>query len=177
MLFRSHFERLTAYLDQGRVVCGGEHDAAQRYIAPTILTDVPAGAPVMAEEIFGPILPVAPFRGLDAALAQVKARAKPLALYVFSGDEATVRRVLSETSSGGACVNDTVTHILGKALPFGGVGESGMGRYRGRASFDCFTHYRSVLRRSTRLDPSFRYPPPKLSLAGLKRVYRFLLRD
>lgn len=172
-----HFQRLAAYLDQGRVVCGGEHDEAARYIAPTILRDVPAEAPVMREEIFGPVLPVVPFDTLDEALADVNARPKPLALYLFTRDRVVQERVLAETASGGVCINDTVTHIVGKELPFGGVGESGMGAYRGKTSFDCFTHYRSVLRRSTRVDPSFRYPPPRLSLAGLKRIYKWLLRN
>ncbi len=172
-----HFRRLLRYLDDGRVFCGGEHNEAERYIAPTILCGVSHDATVMREEIFGPILPVLTFGSLEEALERVNACPKPLALYLFSEDEATQQRVLAETSSGGVCINDTVMHILGKALPFGGVGESGMGAYRGKASFDCFTHYRSVLRRSTRIDPSFRYPPPKLSLNGLKRIYRFLLRD
>jgi aldehyde dehydrogenase (NAD+) len=96
-----------------------------------------------------------------------------LALYLFSADHAIQEHVLSGSRSGGVCLNDTVTHILGKELPFGGLGESGMGAYHGRASFDCFTHRRSILRRSLALDPPFRYPPPRVALKGLKRILRW----
>jgi aldehyde dehydrogenase (NAD+) len=129
----------------------------------------------MAEEIFGPILPVLDFKNLDDALALLRDRPTPLALYLFTADRATQERVLVEARSGGVCLNDTLTHMVGSGLPFGGLGESGMGAYHGRASFDCFTHYRSVLRRSLAIDPSLRYPPPRLSLASLKRALRFLL--
>ena len=98
-----------------------------------------------------------------------------MALYLFTQDRATQEHVLAATRSGGVCLNDTVTHMVGKGLPFGGLGESGLGAYHGEASFACFTHYRSVLRRSLSLDPKLRYPPPRISLATLKRVYRFLL--
>lgn len=172
---RNHFDRLTGYLGAGRIVQGGQHDAEDLYLAPTILTDVPGDAPVMREEIFGPILPVAEFDRLDAALASLRDRPTPLALYLFSPDRATQERVLAETRSGGVCLNDTVTHMIGKELPFGGLGDSGMGAYHGKASFDCFTHRRSVLRRSLAFDPRLRYPPPRVSLATLKRALRFLL--
>jgi acyl-CoA reductase-like NAD-dependent aldehyde dehydrogenase len=98
-------------------------------------------------------------------------------LYVFSNDRATQARVLAETRSGGVCVNDVVSHMIGTGLPFGGLGESGLGAYHGRAGFDAFSHDRAVLRRATWLDTPFRYPPQKLSLAGLKRALRFLLGD
>ena len=107
----------------------------------------------------------------------LRARPTPLALYVSTRDRATESRVLAETRSGGACVNDVVSHMIGTGLPFGGLGESGMGAYHGRAGFDAFTHQRAVLRRALWLDPPFRYPPPKLSLAGLKRAITFLLSD
>ena len=172
---RKHFDRLTGYLGRGRISHGGEHDAGDLYIAPTILTDVPADAPAMQEEIFGPILPVVEFDKLDDALALLRDRPTPLALYLFTQDRATQAHVLAETRSGGVCINDTVSHMIGKDLPFGGLGESGMGAYHGRKSFDCFTHYRSVLRRSLMFDPRLRYPPPRVSLAGLKCAFRFLL--
>jgi aldehyde dehydrogenase (NAD+) len=129
----------------------------------------------MQEEIFGPILPVLEFDQLDEALALLRERPTPLALYLFTKDRATQERVLTATRSGGVCLNDTVTHMIGKDLPFGGLGESGLGAYHGQASFDCFTHRRSVLRRSLAFDPKLRYPPPRVSLAMLKRAYRFLL--
>jgi acyl-CoA reductase-like NAD-dependent aldehyde dehydrogenase len=171
------FERLTGYLRDGKLVHGGQQDARDLFLAPTILTDVPPGAAVMQEEIFGPILPVLEFAGLDAVLARLREPPAPLALYVFTGNRATEARVLAETRSGGVCVNDVVSHMIGTGLPFGGLGESGMGTYHGRAGFDAFSHQRAVLRRATWLDTPFRYPPPKLSLGGLKRATRFLLGD
>lgn len=172
---RRHFDRLTGYLGAGRVVHGGQHDASDLYLAPTILTDVPLEAPAMQEEIFGPILPVRAIEDLAEALAGLRDRPTPLALYLFTRERATRQRVLAETRSGGVCLNDTILHILGKDLPFGGLGESGLGAYHGRASFDCFTHSRPVLQRSFRWDSKLRYPPPRLSLAGLKRGLRLLL--
>jgi aldehyde dehydrogenase (NAD+) len=172
-----HFERLANYLRDGKVAHGGAHDAKDLFLAPTILEDVSPDAPVMQEEIFGPILPVLEFDRLNDALASLRGRPTPLALYVFSNDRATQARVLAETRSGGACVNDVVSHMIGTGLPFGGLGESGLGAYHGRAGFDAFSHPRAVLRRATWLDTPFRYPPQKLSLAGLKRALRLLLGD
>ncbi len=152
------YERVAGYLSQGRILFGGETDAAERYIAPTLLGDVDPESPVMQEEIFGPVLPVLTFETTDEAVEFVSAREKPLALYYF-GPEETGRKVLSRTSSGGACLNDTVTHIANDRLPFGGVGNSGMGRYHGRESFEAFSHRRSVLEVPERFDLPFRYPP------------------
>lgn len=168
-----HFERLKDYLQDGNIICGGESDAADRYIAPTILSDVPQDSPVMTEEIFGPILPAIEFSDIDEVLAKLRDSPLPLALYLFTRDAALQERVISETQSGGVCINDTILQILGNDLPFGGIGESGMGNYHGRASFDCFSHQRTVLRRSLAIDPEFRYPPPDLPLKGLKRLLRF----
>jgi len=172
---RAHFDRLVGYLSQGSIVCGGQHDENDLFISPAIMTDVDLAAPVMQEEIFGPILPVLEFSEIEEALSMLRKRPKPLALYLFTNDRRTQEQVIKQTASGGVCINDTVAHILGKDLPFGGVGASGMGTYRGKAGFDCFTHYKSVLRRSLLVDPKFRYPPSSLSLAGVKRVCRFLL--
>lgn len=171
-----HFGRLIGYLGQGRVACGGEHEADDLFIAPTILTDVDPSAPVMQDEIFGPILPVIPFQGINELTAGLREHPKPLALYLFTHDRAVQERILAETSSGGVCINDTMTHVFGKDLPFGGVGASGMGSYHGKASFDSFTHFKSVLRRSIWPDPGFQYPPPRHSLARVKRFYRLLMR-
>lgn len=172
---RRHFERLAGLLGAGRIARGGEQDMEALYFAPTIMTDVPPDAPVMQEEIFGPILPVLGFDRLDEALAFLAGRPTPLALYLFTRDRATQSRVLAETRSGGVCLNDTVVHLLGKELPFGGLGESGMGAYHGRAGFDCFTHYRPVVRRTFFPDFRLRYPPPRFELPALKRVARWLL--
>ena len=170
-----HFERLVSYLGDGKVVHGGERKAKDLYLAPTILAEVAPDSPVMQEEIFGPVLPVLEFDNLDQALAMLRERPIPLAFYVFTPDRATQARVVAETRSGGVCVNDVVSHMVGSGLPFGGLGESGMGAYHGRAGFDAFTHCRAVMRLATWLDAPFRYPPAKFSLAGLKRAYRFLI--
>ena len=127
----------------------------------------------MGGEIFGPILPVIEYDDIDDVLTTLRGQPTPLALYLFTADRALQNRVLAETRSGGVCINDTISHIIGRDLPFGGVGESGMGSYHGRASFECFTHQRAVLRRSLRIDPAFRYPPPRVSLATLKRLMRY----
>jgi len=155
----AHFDRLVSLLDSGTPAVGGEHDAATRYIAPTVLRDVTAESPVMQEEIFGPILPVLPIADIEEAVAFVNGREKPLALYVFADDANVVRTVLDGTSSGGACVNATLFHVAVAELPFGGVGESGMGAYHGKATFDVFSHAKSVLKRGTRPDPALAYPP------------------
>lgn len=169
-----HFDRLAAYLEDGTIFHGGDHDAADLYLAPTILTGVAADSPVMTEEIFGPILPVMEFTNLDTVLAGFIARPKPLAMYLFTSNRNTQHQVLAGSRSGGVCINDTILHILGNDLPFGGVGESGMGNYHGRASFDCFSHQRVVMRRPFGLDPRFRYPPASLPLDRFKRLLRFL---
>ncbi len=171
-----HFDRLQAFLLDSRIVCGGEADRDARYLAPTLLTDVPDGAPVLQEEIFGPILPVLAYDTLGAALDALRERPVPLALYLFSESRDTQDQILARSRSGGACVNDTVMHLLNPRLPFGGLGESGMGACHGRAGFDTFSHRRSVLRRGTRRDPAFRYPPARIPLRWLKRLLPLLLR-
>ena len=152
-------ERLIAYLDNGTIYHGGKYDKAERYLSPTILTDVSLDAPVMQEEIFGPIFPVLTFKEIDEVITFVTDREKPLALYYFgtSGDY-----VLRHTSSGGACVNDVIMHIVNHKTPFGGVGNSGMGNYHGKDSFLAFSHRRSVICTPTWVDMPFRYMPYKL---------------
>ncbi len=170
-----HHARLTTLLDHGgyeEVAVGGDHDLAQRYIAPTVLTGVKPDAAVMDDEIFGPILPVIAYSELDEAIAFVNDRPKPLALYVFAGKDAQVDRVVSHTTAGGVTVNHTLLHLAVADLPFGGVGASGMGAYHGEAGFRTFSHGKPVLTRPTRPDPSIGYPP----YSSLKqRVLRKLL--
>ncbi len=153
------FERLRGYLADGEIIFGGETDAAERYFSPTILDSVSPTAPVMTEEIFGPIFPIQTFSEIDEAVAFVVDREKPLALYYFgkNGDY-----VLHHTSSGGACVNDTIMHITNQRMPFGGVGNSGMSAYHGEESFRAFSHRRSVVISPTRIDVPFRYMPYKM---------------
>jgi aldehyde dehydrogenase (NAD+) len=159
-------------LGSGKVVVGGQADEADRYLAPTILRDVPADSPVMADEIFGPILPVLSVPSIDAAISFVNARPKPLALYVYAEDEAVSADVIERTTSGGASVNHAWIHLANHDLPFGGVGPSGMGAYHGKASFDCFSHHRSVLVKPTSFDAPVLYPPYDETK---RKLLRFLL--
>src|SRR6478736_3433804 len=169
-----HFDRIARLADAdgaGEVVFGGDRDRASRYYAPTALRGTDATAPIMQEEIFGPLLPTLPVDDLDDAIEFVTARDKPLALYLFAEDEGVQQDVLDRTTSGGVCLNATLFHIAVPALPFGGVGESGMGAYHGRATFDTFTHRKSVLSRPTRVDPSIAYPPYTPLKAKLLRKF------
>ncbi|THA51377.1 aldehyde dehydrogenase family protein [Streptomyces sp. A1136] len=140
-----HFDRLTGLLDSGRTVVGGTHDRADRYIAPTVLAEVAPDSPVMREEIFGPILPVVEVAGLEEAIAFIRDRDKPLALYAFTESDTTRERLTRETSSGGLAFGLPVAHLTVSDLPFGGVGESGMGSYHGRYSLETFSHRKAVL--------------------------------
>jgi len=170
-----HAQRLVELLAGGAAACGGEYEIAARYIAPTVLTDVAPDSALLTEEIFGPLLPVVPFHDLEALLARLRAAPPPLAVYLFTGSRASVRHVMQATRSGGFCVNDTVSQVISRRLPFGGLGASGIGRYHGKAGFDAFSYERAVLERSARIDPGLAYPPPKTSLRTLKRVYRWML--
>ena len=140
-------------------VIGGTGDRASRYLAPTVLAGVKPDAAVMDDEIFGPILPVLTVGDVDEAIRFVNDRDKPLALYAFSGDDDTLDRVVSITSAGGVALNHAMLHLAVPDLPFGGVGESGMGAYHGKAGFDTFSHAKAVLDKPTRPDPALMYPP------------------
>ena len=170
LISRRHFERLEPLLKDGEIVMGGQTKPEEKYIAPTVMDQVSWESPVMQEEIFGPILPVLEYTDLKDAIAQINARPKPLALYIFSKDKQKQEQVLQETSSGGVCINDTVMQVGVSTLPFGGVGDSGIGSYHGKASFDTFSHYKSVLKKGFRFDPNWRYPPYKDKLSLLKRI-------
>ena len=154
-----HYEDKKALLAGQTVAFGGKFDDAKRKLEPTVLIDVDPDSPVMQEEIFGPILPVLTWKKLDEAIEFVRSRPKPLALYLFTQDRATEEKVLDSCSFGGGCINDTVIHLATPHMGFGGVGQSGMGSYHGKHSFDTFTHYRSIVRKSTWLDLPFRYFP------------------
>jgi acyl-CoA reductase-like NAD-dependent aldehyde dehydrogenase len=172
----NHFERLIKYLEDGTVLFGGEHDKKDLYISPTLLSDVKQSAPVMQDEIFGPILPIFEFETMEDVIDRIRSKPKPLSLYLFTNDRSVLEAILRNTSSGGVCINDTVSHIVGSGLPFGGVGESGFGSYHGKASFDTFTHPKSVLRRSFSFDARMKYPPYQVELKKIKRILKFLLR-
>lgn len=172
----AHCDRLAGLLTAGRVVCGGTVDRAARYVAPTVVTDLPADAPVLRDEVFGPILPVVPFDDLDVLLSELRGQPTPLALYVFARDRAVQDRELSGTRSGSACVNDVALQILNPRMPFGGLGESGWGAYHGRAGFDTFSHARAVLRRGAWPEVRLRYPPFRVGVGALRRAMPWLLR-
>lgn len=165
-----HTERVLAMLDvkgteaqrlRGEVLAGGQHDVASLFIAPTVLKNTQAQALVMQEEIFGPVLPVLEMPSVDDAIIFINDRPKPLALYIFSNDQKLMDQVIHETSSGAVSINEVILHVGAPNLPFGGVGDSGIGAYHGKSSFDTFSHYKSVMHQSSRnfLDPDFRYPP------------------
>jgi aldehyde dehydrogenase (NAD+) len=145
----------------GRIVVGGEEDAATRFIAPTVLDDVDLSHPLMTDEIFGPLLPIVPFDDVQEAVQFINRREKPLALYIFSEDSKFCNTIIRNTSSGGVTVNDTLMHAAVDSLPFGGVGGSGMGAYHGKNGFDTFSHKKSVMRRKLALEftNGIRYPP------------------
>ncbi|TWI74166.1 aldehyde dehydrogenase (NAD+) [Desulfobotulus alkaliphilus] len=154
-----HFDRLVGLLENQNVLVGGNHERKERFLAPTVLGNVSAESPVMQEEIFGPILPLVSVSDMESAIRFVQNRPRPLALYVFSEDRIFCEKVLRETTSGGACVNDTLVHLSSHHLPFGGVGPSGMGAYHGKEGFRTFSHYKSIVQTRTGLDLPLRYPP------------------
>lgn len=169
------FRRVTGLLDRtvaegARVVAGGGVHAETRFIAPTVLADVTPEAPVMEEEIFGPLLPVLRFESLDEVVTQVRAGGKPLAMYVFTQDEATVERLLKETSAGGTVVNNVVLHNVNPHLPFGGIGQSGMGAYHGEAGFKAFSHERAVVRQGRTAFTNLFFPPYRGKAPRLARL-------
>ncbi len=166
-----HFDRLVNLIKDSEIRIGGETNREERYIAPTVLDNVSLTDPVMQEEIFGPILPVIEYTNVQEAIDLINARPKPLALYLFSNNKSLQQQVLQETSSGGVCINDTLLHFGVSSLPFGGVGDSGIGKYHGKTSFDTFSHYRSVLHRSFLFNSKLFYPPYKEKLSLLKRFF------
>lgn len=172
MVNEKHFRRVLGYLGDGRIEAGGRFDETGLRIEPTLLSGVDPASPVMQEEIFGPVLPALEFDGVGDAAALIAARPKPLALYLFTSSKTTEREILSRVSFGGGCVNDTVVHLSNSAMPFGGVGASGVGGYHGRWSFETFTHAKSVLKKSNRLDIRLRYPPYEGKLGLLKKLLR-----
>ncbi|MFT3826536.1 MAG: aldehyde dehydrogenase [Chitinophagaceae bacterium] len=166
------FNRLVSYLQQGRVVHGGRHDIDKLYIEPTIITDIAANAPVMQQEIFGPVLPVITFDTQEEALAIIKNNPNPLAFYVYTSDTGKEKSWLEKVSFGGGCVNNSGWHLLNHYLPFGGRGNSGIGAYHGRDDFEVFSHRKSVMKTPTWFDPAVKYPPFK----GKLKLFKWLIR-
>lgn len=163
------FDRLVTLLNEGKILIGGQHDRGDRFIAPTLIDQVSPNSKIMGDEIFGPILPILEYDQIAEAIAFVNAQPKPLALYLFSNNKQNQAQILKEISFGGGCLNDIIMHLGNPELPFGGVGNSGMGAYHGKASFDTFTHRKSILKNSFRFDLKWRYPPYTMSLETLKK--------
>lgn len=159
IISEKHYLKKKALLDGQKAAIGGSFDDSERFIEPTLLIDVDPDSPVMKEEIFAPILPVITFSDIDEAIDFVRSREKPLAFYLFTSDPGTERKVLGSCSFGGGCINDTIIHLATPYMGFGGVGNSGMGQYHGRLSFDTFTHYRSIVKKAWAPDLKMRYLP------------------
>jgi aldehyde dehydrogenase (NAD+) len=151
--------RIIDLIDQTKVYYGGEHNIKERYIAPTLLSGIGFSDKIMEEEIFGPVLPVIGYTDIETVIKEIKTRPKPLSLYFFTRNRSAEKKVLRELSFGGGCVNDAVMHIANGDLPFGGVGESGLGRYHGEAGFGAFSHYKSILRKPYWLETNLKYSP------------------
>ncbi|MDD5727078.1 MAG: aldehyde dehydrogenase [Victivallales bacterium] len=167
-----HFERLCKLMENQKLFCGGKTDKADLYIEPTIIEIDASGenAEIMREEIFGALLPVISWKNFNEVIDFINARPKPLAMYYFSQSRKDCRELIRQTSSGALLVNDTITHFINPSMPFGGVGESGIGAYHGKYGFDTFSHYKPVMRKSTLFDIPLRYPPFAGKLGLLKRM-------
>jgi aldehyde dehydrogenase (NAD+) len=168
-----HFNRLKTIISTGKVIEGGLCNEETLKISPTILDNVSWNDPVMKEEIFGPVMPILEFDDLSEVIEMVNSHPKPLALYFFSGSKKLQKEILYRISFGGGCINDTVVHTAATSLPFGGTGDSGMGSYHGKKSFETFSHMKSILKKSNKIDILLRYPPYKEgSIKLLKKVLK-----
>lgn len=172
LINQKHFERVCEFIKGEKIIFGGQSNSETNKIAPTLLDNITWDCPVMKEEIFGPVLPVLTFTGYDEIIPVIKAKDKPLALYLFTTSNRYKKRVLNEISYGGGCINDTIVHLSSSHMPFGGVGASGMGGYHGKFSFDTFSHKKSVLTKSNLLDFFIRYAPYKDHLKLLKKLLK-----
>jgi aldehyde dehydrogenase (NAD+) len=159
IISEKHFQRVSRLLKGEKAVIGGGIDESRRFIEPTVLTGITPDSPVMQEEIFGPILPLITYTDLSECIKFIRSRPRPLAFYLFTESRAVEKRILDSCSFGGGCINDTIIHLANPRMGFGGVGYSGMGSYHGKLSFDTFTHYRSIVRKSTWIDLPIRYHP------------------
>lgn len=169
---KRHFDRLTGFLDRGVIAIGGKCNEEQGVIEPTVITDVTWNDPVMQDEIFGPILPVLEYEEISDVIKGVQNHPNPLALYLFTENPDLQRKIVKNISFGGGCINDTIYHLSTPYLPFGGVGQSGMGSYRGKKSFDAFSHEKSIMKQTTLFDLSIRYRRDKKGLKWIRRLQR-----
>ena len=169
-----HVDRIVELMKGGSIYYGGRVNRKEKYIEPTIIDNVTLKDKIMKEEIFGPLLPVMEYSDINEAIEIINGMPRPLALYVFTESGQIEKRVLERTLSGGGCVNDTISHVGSTTLPFGGIGDSGIGSYHGKTGFDTFTHERSILKRSTLFDLSLRYPPYGKRLKLVEWLFRFI---
>lgn len=170
---RKHFDRIISLFDSGNIVYGGESITETLKIHPTIIINAPDDSPIMKEEIFGPVFPIKTFKELSEVPKFIKTMGKPLALYVFSKNQENIDYILHSTSSGGVCINDTISHLVSHELPFGGVAESGFGAYHGEESFRCFSHMKSILHKGS-YDPSIKFHPYTNEHKWIKRFKKLL---
>ncbi len=167
-----HFDRLNNYLSDGNIIFGGRIDKEEKYIEPTLVDGVSWESSIMQDEIFGPILPLLTFENLDEIIRIINERHVPLSVYYFSENRKKQKRVIKDVEFGGGCINDTVLHITNPHLPFGGKGNSGIGKYHGKSSFETFSHKKSVIRKSTFIDIPLKYPPYDGKLKLLKKILK-----
>ena len=167
-----HFNRLVGLMNGGNIVAGGQYEKESLRIVPTVIDDITLEDDIMQEEIFGPLMPVLEFEDILKVISLVNSRPKPLALYLFTNNKDVENNILRNVSFGGGCVNDTIVHLATPHMPFGGVGESGMGGYHGIASFQTFAHQKSVLKKSVVVDIKLRYAPYKDNLKLLKKILK-----
>ena len=168
---KKHFNRLKGLINEQKTVWGGSFDEEAERIDPTVMADINWEDAVMGEEIFGPLLPVLTYKTLDEAISIVESHPHPLALYCFTNDRRVKAEILRKCRFGGGCINDTIIHLATSEMPFGGVGESGMGHYHGKAGFEEFSHIRSIVDKKTWMDMPVRYQPYTKKKAGLLKLF------
>lgn len=174
IISEKHFDRILGLIDTKKLVMGGEFCRESLKIAPTVMSDVTRSDTVMGEEIFGPVLPVLTYESTDEIIKEINAGAKPLALYLFTEDKAVMKKITSAVSFGGGCINDCIIHLATSEMGFGGVGESGMGAYHGKVGFDTFSHHKSIVKKSTKIDLPMRYSPYNSTFN--KKLLKFFLK-
>jgi aldehyde dehydrogenase (NAD+) len=166
------YYRLLTYLEQGTIIYGGAHDAARLYMQPTLIENVPLHTSVMGDEIFGPVLPILTYTNFEEAKEIIHLNPNPLAFYIFTSNKESENRWIEEVPFGGGCINNASWHLTNFNLPFGGRGNSGMGQYHGRFSFDVFSHKKAIMKTPTWFDPGIKYPPFKGKLKLFKKIIR-----
>lgn len=171
---KTHLKRITSLIKGDDIVAGGKWDEDNLYIAPTIIDGVSWEDEIMEEEIFGPVLPVIEYSDMKEVISRLRAMPEPLALYIFTNESKTEEEIMKKVPSGGVCINHTLLHATPPELPFGGVGKSGMGSYHGRYTFDAFSHYRSVMKKTCAMDNSLIYPPYIRIHRGIKKLLSWL---